>query len=128
MYKLWIGSMHSRLAFTDEKRYIPFMTSTEKALKTIQDLPDTVSWADIEERIRFLSAIDRGLEDIKAGRLYHPYTLFQLPSFDRAGGRDNPDQVTTSESPGFCNRPFFHESFPLEFWHSPEFCLRPFKL
>ncbi len=45
------------------------MTTKEKAIKTIQEMPDTVSWADIEERIRFLAAIDRGLEDIKAGRL-----------------------------------------------------------
>jgi predicted transcriptional regulator len=45
------------------------MTIKEKAIKTIQDLPDSVSWADIEERIRFLAAIEKGLDDIKAGRL-----------------------------------------------------------
>ena len=45
------------------------MTTKEKAIKTIQELPDTVTWSDIEERIRFLAAIDKGLEDIKAGRL-----------------------------------------------------------
>ena len=45
------------------------MTTKEKAIRTIQDLPDTVSWADIEERIRFLAAIDKGLDDIKAGRV-----------------------------------------------------------
>ena len=45
------------------------MTSKEIAIKTIQDLPDSVTWADIEERIRFLAGIDRGLADIKAGKM-----------------------------------------------------------
>ena len=49
--------------------YINFMTSKEIAIKTIQDLPDSVTWADIEERIRFLSAIDKGLADIKSGKV-----------------------------------------------------------
>ena len=44
------------------------MTSKEKALKIIQELPDTVTWIDIEERIRFLAAIDRGMADIKSGK------------------------------------------------------------
>lgn len=43
------------------------MTSKEMAIKIIQDLPDSVTWADIEERIRFLAGIDRGLADIKSG-------------------------------------------------------------
>jgi predicted transcriptional regulator len=45
------------------------MTTKEIALKTIQDLPDSASWADIEERIRFLAAIDKGMEEIKAGKV-----------------------------------------------------------
>ncbi|MBN2589947.1 MAG: hypothetical protein JXA96_08785 [Sedimentisphaerales bacterium] len=45
------------------------MTSKEIAIKTIQELPDSVTWTDIEERIRFLSAIDKGLDDIKSGKL-----------------------------------------------------------
>ncbi len=44
------------------------MTSKEKAIKIIQELPDTVTWIDIEERIRFLAAIDRGMADIKSGK------------------------------------------------------------
>jgi len=44
------------------------MTTKEMALKTIQDLPDSASWADIEDRIKFLAAIDKGLEEIKAGK------------------------------------------------------------
>jgi predicted transcriptional regulator len=45
------------------------MTSKEMAIKMLQDLPDSVTWADIEERIRFLAAIDKGLADIKAGKV-----------------------------------------------------------
>ncbi len=45
------------------------MTTKDMALRTIQVLPDSATWADIEERIRFLAGIDRGLEDIKAGRV-----------------------------------------------------------
>ncbi len=39
------------------------------AIKTIQELPDSATWEDIEERVRFLAAIDKGLADIKAGRV-----------------------------------------------------------
>ena len=45
------------------------MTTKEKAIQTIQELPDTVTWSDIEERIRFLAAIDKGLEDIRSGKV-----------------------------------------------------------
>lgn len=45
------------------------MTKKEIAIKIIRDLPDSATWADIEERIRFLAAIDKGLTDIKAGRV-----------------------------------------------------------
>jgi predicted transcriptional regulator len=31
-------------------------------------LPDSVTWADLEKRIRFFAAIDRGLADIKSGK------------------------------------------------------------
>ena len=45
------------------------MKSKEIAIKTIQELPDSATWADIEERIHFLAAIDKGLEDIKSGKV-----------------------------------------------------------
>jgi predicted transcriptional regulator len=45
------------------------MTKKEIAIRIIRDLPDSATWADIEERIRFLAAIDEGLTDIKAGRV-----------------------------------------------------------
>ncbi len=45
------------------------MSTKHVALRTIEALPDSATWADIEEQIRFLAAIDRGMEDIKAGRV-----------------------------------------------------------
>jgi predicted transcriptional regulator len=45
------------------------MTSKDLAIKTIQELPDSATWEDIEERVRFLAAIDRGLADVRAGRV-----------------------------------------------------------
>ena len=45
------------------------MTRKEMAIKTIEKLPDSADWADIEERIRFLAGIDKGFEDIKSGRI-----------------------------------------------------------
>ena len=44
------------------------MSTKDLAIKTIQELPDSASWTDIEDRIRFLAAIDKGLEDIKSGK------------------------------------------------------------
>jgi len=45
------------------------MTSKDLAIKTIQELPDSATWEDIEERVRFLAAIDKGLADVRAGRV-----------------------------------------------------------
>ncbi len=45
------------------------MTRKDLAIETIQKLPDSATWLDIEERIRFLAAIDQGLEDVRAGRV-----------------------------------------------------------
>lgn len=50
-------------------RYTRDMTSKDLAIKTIQELPNSATWEDIEERVRFLAAIDRGLADIKAGKV-----------------------------------------------------------
>lgn len=50
-------------------RYTQCMTKKDIAIRTIQTLPDSASWADIEERIRFLASIDQGFQDIKAGKL-----------------------------------------------------------
>jgi len=60
---------HMRLDLTIFIGYTNDMTSKEIAIKIIQDLPDSVTWADIEERIRFLAGIDRGLADIKSDKI-----------------------------------------------------------
>ena len=45
------------------------MTTKEIAIRSIDELPETASWSDIEERIHFLAAIEKGLEDIREGRV-----------------------------------------------------------
>ena len=45
------------------------MSTKELALQTIQKLPDTASWEEIEERIHFLAAIERGREEIRSGKI-----------------------------------------------------------
>ncbi|MEN6578187.1 MAG: hypothetical protein ABFD90_17715 [Phycisphaerales bacterium] len=45
------------------------MTSKDLAIRTIQELPDSATCEDIEERVRFLAGIDKGLADIRAGRV-----------------------------------------------------------
>jgi hypothetical protein len=49
--------------------YTDGMTSKDLAIKTIQELPDSATWEEIEERVRFLAGIDKGLADIKAGKV-----------------------------------------------------------
>ena len=45
------------------------MTTKEMAVKSIGELPDAATWRDIEERIQFLAALDKGLDDIRHGKL-----------------------------------------------------------
>ena len=45
------------------------MTTKEIAIKSINDLPETATWADIEARVQFLAAIETGLNDILEGRV-----------------------------------------------------------
>ena len=45
------------------------MSSKEIALDTIEKMPDSATWDEIEERIRFLAAIDKGLADVRSGRV-----------------------------------------------------------
>ncbi len=45
------------------------MTSKDVAIKMIQELPDSATWEDIEECVRFLAGIDRGSADIKTGKV-----------------------------------------------------------
>jgi predicted transcriptional regulator len=45
------------------------MNCKKIAIKTIQELSDSATWTDIEERIHVLAAIDKGLTDIKEGKI-----------------------------------------------------------
>ena len=45
------------------------MSTKELALNTIQELPDDASFNEIEERIRFLAAIEKGRGDVRAGNV-----------------------------------------------------------
>ena len=45
------------------------MSTKELALKTIQELPDSATWEEIEERIRFLTAMERDRKDIVEGKV-----------------------------------------------------------
>ena len=43
------------------------MSTKKLAIEMIQKLPETASWDDIEERIQFLAAIERGRTDVENG-------------------------------------------------------------
>jgi len=45
------------------------MSTKELALETIRDLPEDVSWEQIEERIQFLAAIEAARADVKSGKV-----------------------------------------------------------
>ena len=45
------------------------MTTKETAIRSIQDLPDSATWADIEEHVRFLAALEQGHDDMTNGRV-----------------------------------------------------------
>ncbi len=45
------------------------MLTKERAILSIQELPESASWEEIEECIRFLAAIEKGREDIKSGKV-----------------------------------------------------------
>ena len=45
------------------------MSTKELAMETIRDLPEDASWQEIEERIRFLAAIERGRAEVRRGEV-----------------------------------------------------------
>jgi predicted transcriptional regulator len=45
------------------------MSTKEIALASIKELPDTATWEEIEERVRFLAAIEKGRQDIRQGKI-----------------------------------------------------------
>ena len=44
------------------------MSTKELVLKTITELPEDVSWAEIQERINFMAGIRKGFEEIEDGK------------------------------------------------------------
>ncbi len=45
------------------------MSTKEMAIRMIDEMPEEVSWADIEERIRFVSAIDKARDEARRGEI-----------------------------------------------------------
>lgn len=43
------------------------MSTKELALKTIAELPENASWEEIKERIDFIAAVEKGLQELDAG-------------------------------------------------------------
>lgn len=43
------------------------MSPKELVLQSIKDLPEGVSWQELEERVHFLSAIEKACEEVRNG-------------------------------------------------------------
>ena len=50
------------------KDNMSIMTMKEAALKTIEEMPETASWEEIEEKVRFVAALEKGLEQVDKGQ------------------------------------------------------------
>ncbi|MBK1875574.1 hypothetical protein [Pelagicoccus mobilis] len=44
------------------------MSIKEQALRTIQSLPENANWEEVKERINFVSAIRKGLDELDSGK------------------------------------------------------------
>ncbi|NKB24011.1 MAG: hypothetical protein GKR87_06470 [Kiritimatiellae bacterium] len=44
------------------------MSIKEIAMHTIQELPDTVSWGKVEEKIRFVAGIQKAMRSLDKGK------------------------------------------------------------
>ncbi len=44
------------------------MTTKQIAIQTIQGLPDDATWDDIQERIRFVAGVRKGLRELDEGK------------------------------------------------------------
>lgn len=45
------------------------MSVKEIALDTIRGLPEDASWQDIDDRLRYIAAVEKGMDDIRNGRV-----------------------------------------------------------
>lgn len=64
MWRKWSKA----LPMYGQMRYNKTMTSKEIAIKTIEQLPEDVTWEDIQERINFIAAVRRGLAELDTGK------------------------------------------------------------
>jgi hypothetical protein len=44
------------------------MTSKEIAIRSIQELPESATWEDIQERINFIAGVGKGLRELDEGK------------------------------------------------------------
>ncbi len=44
------------------------MTTKQIAIQTIQELPDDATWDEIQERIRFVAGVRKGLRELDDGK------------------------------------------------------------
>jgi predicted transcriptional regulator len=44
------------------------MTTKEIAVQTLSNLPDSVTWDEIQERINFMAGVRRGLRELEQGK------------------------------------------------------------
>jgi len=44
------------------------MTTKEKAIKIIQELPEDATWEDIQQRIDFIAGVRKGLRELDEGK------------------------------------------------------------
>ena len=44
------------------------MTTKQIAIRIIQELPDDATWDDIQERIRFVAGVRKGLRELNEGK------------------------------------------------------------
>ena len=44
------------------------MTTKDIAIRTIEQLPESASWEDIQERINFIAGVRKGLKELDEGR------------------------------------------------------------
>ena len=60
------------------------MTRKELLHKVVDELPDEPDWDEVIDRILYIQGIERGLEDVEAGRtISHEEMLKRIESWQR---------------------------------------------
>lgn len=72
----------SPLALAISPRHTDDMTAKQQAIEAIQELPDNCSLDEIADRLEFLAAIQKGLEQLETGKgIPHEEIKKQLASW-----------------------------------------------